>query len=465
MKTIGIYVTLVVLLFQVGCGGNGSKVETSTARFYRPTLFSYSDTEALMIQTAYKSELDIELIEYYKLNLLNYQAEKMMTAFQKRLYILENQHDTFDPDYFVALNSPSMDSSVTEIGLFEDNANVYTPLIQNSQASLLYHSIQDDLVVYCLDRGDTPLADSVHWMRTDGSPVQTISLGVEAVIADYYPLGSSQCCIDAYNAGSDQQSMVAFMNVETQEVSLLMEPGKDFQVAAVLDHAVVIKESEPSAGKIRFFVVDVYGRETAEILNAISADVYETYQTVVDTQRNLLYIGFTQKESTISIVCYDLESMQMKHTFEIETQVKNTKDALLYTDAFSSPFYIHKETGDLSFILRTSIAEENYSWYIANAFTQEIRTIDLPTNAAITLSSDGKYVLVVQTHGKGQNNGIVSSETEDFTLVSEPLKIHHLGHFYNPQMEEFIVVLRENIDGNTLYRINPKGEIQPFTLD
>lgn len=155
----------------------------------------------------------------------------------------------------------------------------------------------------------------------------------------------------------------------------------------------------------------------------------------------------------------------MKHTFEIESQVKNTKDALLYTDVFSSPFYIHKETWDLSFILRTSIAEENYSWYIANVFTQEIRTIDLPMNTDVTLSSDGKYVLVVQTHGKGQNNGIVSSDTEDLVPLSEPLSIHHLGHFYNPQMEEFIVNLRENTDGNTLYRINPKGEIQPFTLD
>ena len=75
------------------------------------------------------------------------------------------------------------------------------------------------------------------------------------------------------------------------------------------------------------------------------------------------------------------------------------------------------------------------------------------------------YVFVVQIHGEGQNNGIVSSETEDFTLASDPLNIHHVGHFYNPQMEEFIVVLRENTDGNTLYRINPKGEIQPFTLD
>jgi hypothetical protein len=130
---------------------------------------------------------------------------------------------------------------------------------------------------------------------------------------------------------------------------------------------------------------------------------------------------------------------------------------------FLAPFYIIQESDTLSFIL--SCVDGNEVWYLINLETEEVESIVLPKDTDTTLSTDGKYVLCANIKGRSKKNEIIAFDTQTYTPFSEKIDLRYDRAIYNPVMQEFILPLKYDVDGNTLYKVNANGEVTKFYID
>ncbi len=432
---------------------------------YMQYLVQSKGDNALLANIAYSEEGGNRGIpQYYRLNLQNYQTEIISSTEGKNLYKLRQENDDFDLNNFIA-KSLDYYSKKTEIGLFQDT---YTSLIEDSSASVLFDSIQDNKCVYCIecdssknDPNNMRLSDSVSIMDRDGTNKKAILLGTEAVITKYCRLTSTIGCIYAYNAGPERLCITALINFDTEQVKLFMESGKAYDVKGIINDSFLMIESDIQAGTSRFFLVNSDGTENPDLFQLTVKNVFGNRYSLVDVKENRFFYAFINLDNFITVCCYNFSTMELYTVLPSDKNPDNTIEELP-NSRYSTPFRIIKETNTLSFVL--SDQERNEVWYLINLDTKEVESVLLPKNTDTTLSSDGKYVLCANTNGKNRKNGIIAFDVQIYTPFSEKLDLGVRSGLYNPVMQEFIVPLKNDVDGNALYRVNANGEINKILL-
>ena len=166
-KSIVCVVICFLLLFQTSCtNGIVESNDTGSIR-YIPNITQYTDTQAFMSIAGYKGELDLCSMQYNILDLNNNKVNPVFDTLQRRIYLKLNQHEEFNPNNFISLNTPSVSSNESEIGLFQAATNSYTTLINDPSVSLLFDSVPDNKVIYYYQNKDSFQADASWIMNRD----------------------------------------------------------------------------------------------------------------------------------------------------------------------------------------------------------------------------------------------------------------------------------------------------------
>jgi hypothetical protein len=458
MKRLLFFCIMLLLTFsQFGC--NRLAGDSNGNSLYMQYLVQSQNHDALLVNIAYTEKAEIGYVEqYYRLDLQNYNTETISYLEGKQLNLLKSKYEAFDIDNFIATNAPDNDPHETEIGLFH---NSYIPLIKDSSARVEYDSVQDNICIYCLDK-DGMINDSVHIMNRDGTNKTSVPLGIEAVVTEYFRLTPKIGCINAYNAGPEKLSISALINFETEQVKLFMESGKDYDIEGVLNNAVLIKESDIQANTNRFFLVNADGTEESDLFHITVKDVYESQYSLMDIQGNRFFYGYIGLDNYFSVCCFNFSTMKLSTILPGKNNADNIESESTLS-LFLAPFYIIQESDTLSFIL--SCVDGNEVWYLINLETEEVESIVLPKDTDTTLSTDGKYVLCANIKGRSKKNAIIAFDTQTYTPFSEKLDLRYERAFYNPVMQEFILPLKYDVDGNTLYKVNANGEVTKFYID
>ncbi len=458
MKRVLFYCVVLVITFsQFGC--NRLSEDINGNYLYMQYLVQSQNHDALLVNIAYTEKAEIGYVEqYYRLDLQNYHTETISFLKGRQLNLLKSKYEAFDIDNFIATNAPDNDPRETEIGLFH---NSYVPLIKDSSAGVLYDSVQDDRCVYCFDKVGM-ISDSVNIMNRDGTNQTTIPLGIEAVITDYFKLTPEIGCINAYNAGPERLSISALINFKTKQVKLYMETGKAYTVKGVINNAFLIKESNIQMNIDRFFLVQSDGSESSDLFQISVKDAFEDEYCLLDPAKNRFFYAFIRPDNSISVCCFDFSTMKMHALFPDNKEPTSSKKEFPNTQ-FSSSLYLVKESNTISFVLSDGAVKK--TWYLMNCGTMETTSIPIPENTDITLSPDGKYVLCANTNGKNGKNGIITFNKQTYIALSERLNLGVRSGLYNPLMEEFIVPLRNDTKGDSLYRVNADGEVKVFNVE
>ncbi|MDD4029316.1 MAG: hypothetical protein PHI40_07580 [Caldisericia bacterium] len=220
-----------------------------------------------------------------------------------------------------------------------------------------------------------------------------------------------------------------------------------------------MKESDIQANTNRFFLVNADGTEEPDLFHLSVKDVYESEYSLLDLQGNRFFYGYIDLDNYFSVCCFNFSTMKLSTILPGKNNADNIESESTLS-LFLSPFYIIQESDTLSFIL--SDQESNQVWFLINLDTEEVESIVLPKDTYTTLSTDGKYVLCANRKGRSKKNAIIEFDTQTYTPFSEKLDLGYERAFYNPVMQEFILPLKYDVDGNTLYKVNANGEVTKF---
>ncbi len=450
-KSIVCVVICFLLLFQTSCtNGIVESNDTGSIR-YIPNITQYTDTQAFMSIAGYKGELDLCSMQYNILDLNNNKVNPVFDTLQRRIYLKLNQHEEFNPNNFISLNTPSVSSNESEIGLFQAATNSYTTLINDPSASLLFDSVPDNKVIYYYQNKDSFQADAIWIMNRDGSEAKSIPLGIEAVPTEYYRVTPTTGFIYAYNAGADKNSVVGILNTELETVTLLMKPDRNYQIYGILDNQCLVEETDLQTSKLTLFFLDADGNRSESLFELDTLDLNGHYLKVLDSTNNQFFFAYCSRIDGVKILCFK------------EGEVEEVFPGLLDYNETSTHFDIMKplvynaQQNHLSFRLASETKDSN--WYIANLTTSKISEIPLPANADYSLSSDGNYMLCANINNKPGYNTIIDAETQSITPLSEKLSLDFRSFYYNPIRKAYIVYQSQKCNSNTLYELSVNGNV------
>jgi hypothetical protein len=123
---------------------------------------------------------------------------------------------------------------------------------------------------------------------------------------------------------------------------------------------------------------------------------------------------------------------------------------------------LNQKENFLSFLVKENSEQ---TWMILHLEDGKVEEISLPNKTNFELSSDGKYLLLIDIKWDYSTNGIMDYQSKKIKLFEKKLSIDFLHPFYSEVTNEFFVTYRYDHEDKVIFAVNPEGILRTINLE
>jgi hypothetical protein len=408
-------------------------------------MISQYDSDNLLIERqGREGELDYKTQSLFLYNLKTNQSERVYGNFDRQM----NTTIT-DINDFVTSSFPFDKGQQSDIGRFQ-NKNSYTPIIQGSCAVVLCDSKEDNLVFY--EYRDGSNKNTLFYMKRDGTDKKSISFDSLSPY-NYVRLDQTHGCFYSYISND---RILGLVNLSKQQSITLTEKNKSYDMMGIKGDQMIVRVADKQTNSLTFYLYDFEGNRKSllfEINNSCDESVYDK---LLDLRGNRLFYSFRSPDDIGHIVEYDFTTSKMEEVFS--HKLIDFKKSYFAIDIH----VLNQKENFLSFLVKENSEQ---TWMILHLEDGKVEEIPLPNKTNFELSSDGKYLLLIDIKWDYSTNGIMYYQTKKINLFDKKLSIDFLHPFYSEVTNEFFITYRYDHEDKVIFAVNPKGILRTINLE
>lgn len=412
--------------------------------WYSYMISKYDNDNLLIERQGRQGELDYKTQSLFLFNLKTNQSERVYKNFDRQMVASFS-----DINDFVTFTCPFDKFQKIDIGRFQ-NKKTYTPLIQGSCAVVLCDSKLDNLVFYKYQ--GTAEDNKLHYMKRDGSDKKSISFGNFSPY-NYIRLDQNRGCFYSY-IGNDR--ILGLVNITKQQSITLTEKKKSYDMMGIIGNQMIVRIADNQTGSLTFYLYDFEGNRKSHLFEINNSYDESVYYKLLDLKGKRMFYSYRSSDDVGHIVEYDFTTSKVKEIFSHKMIDSNKSYFAINIEI------INQKENFLSFLVKENSKQ---TWMILHLDTGLVDEIPLPNKTDFELSTDGKYLLLIDIKWDYSTNGIMYYQSKKIKLFEKKLSIDFLHPFYSESTNEFFVTYRYDKEDKKIFAVNPEGKLRTIILE